>query len=344
MNSRPKNAPSNVRALARLLHVSPTTVSESLRGVARVAPKTAARVRAAAEQLGYRRNPIAGAVMAEIRRSRGAHYRGTLGMIEVAEGNRPAGARMFSEKLFEGAAQRAAELGFTLDRFVVGEGQLKPARLNTVLASRGIGGVLVLPTFMDAHLEAIAWERLASVYLDRVIRFPAMHSVSTDHHGAIWAALQHVERLGYRRAGLVLQAQQDQRLQNRWEGGYEAYGHASRGLELAPLLIAPELTEAIFRRWFRAHRPDVVLGHNTVYLDWMRRLHARVPETHGFLALNVTMCDRPCAAIDQQPALLGARGAELVIGQILRGEAGLPELPCNTSVPARIVGGPTLRE
>lgn len=342
VNPRDKH-PSTVRALARLLQVSPTTVSEALRGVPRVAPETAARVRAAAEQHGYRRNPIAGAVMAEIRRSRGAHYRGTLALIEVAEANRPIGARSFSEKLFQGAAARSAELGFTLDRFTVGEGELKPARLNTVLASRGIGGVLVLPTFMEAHLETIAWDRLAAVYLDRVIRFPPMHSVSTDHHSAIWAALSCVAEKGYRRAGLVLQAQQDQRLQNRWEGAYEAFGHAHRRLELTPILVAPELTEAIFRRWYRAHRPDVVLGHNSVYVDWMRRLRARVPETHGFLALNADMCERPCAAIDQQPTLLGARGAEIVIGQILRGEAGLPENPCNTSVPPRIVPGPTLR-
>lgn len=331
-----------MRALARLLRVSPTTVSEALRGVPRVATETAARIRAAAERHGYKRNPIAGAVMAEIRRSKSAHYRGTLAVIEVAEPNRPLGARMFSETLHVGARERSQELGFTLDRFQLGTGHLKPERLNTVLLSRGIKGVIVLPTFREAHLETIAWGRLAAVYLDRVIRFPPIHTVSTDHHDAIWTALGELERRGYRRAGLVLQAQQNERLRNRWEGAYRSFGHSHSTVKLVPLLVVPELTEGRFRRWFRQQRPDVVLAHDGRCVEWMRRLGARVPETHGFLALNAAMCDRPCAAIDQQPALIGARGAELVIGQILRGESGLPDNPCNTSVPARVLAGPTL--
>lgn len=334
----------SIRALARRLRVSPTTVSEALRGVPRVARKTAERVRAAAAQHGYTRNPIAGAVMSELRRRRASDYRGTIGVVELAEAHRPIGAREFSECLRAGAAQRCAELGFTLDRFEIGADGLQPDRLNRVLAARGITGVLVLPAFRDAHLERIAWDRLTGVYLDRVIRHPPLHSASTDHHGAIWLALQQVEQLGYRRPGLVLQAQQDERLQNRWEGAFHAYGDGRTAMKLLPMLVEPEITEDLFRRWFRRHQPDVVLAHSSRCIDWMLRLGARVPETHGFVALNAAMCDRACAAIDQQPRLIGMRGAELLIGQILRGEIGLPAIPCHTSVPARVLSGPTLRE
>jgi LacI family transcriptional regulator len=109
------------------------------------------------------------------------------------------------------------------------------------------------------------------------------------------------------------------------------------------LLVAPQIDEPLFRSWFRTHAPDVVIGHRGHYVDWMNRLEARLPETHGFLALNADMCDRPCAAIDQQPRLIGARGAELLIGQLLRGEMGVPHTPCNLSVPAVFRPGPTLR-
>lgn len=331
-----------MRALAKLLRLSPTTVSESLRGVPRVAATTAARVRAAAKRFGYARNPIAGAVMAEIRRSKAAHYRGTLALLDVDEPQRPRGARMFSEALERGARERCEALGFTVDRFVLGPGQMRPERLSTVLFSRGIEGVIVMPTFREAHLEAIAWSRLAAVYLDRVICFPPLHTVSTDHHDAMWFALGELARRGYRRAGLVLQAQQNERLRNRWEGAYRACGRAHSAVTLVPLLIVPELNEAKFATWFRQQLPDVVLAHDGRCIEWMRRLGARIPETHGFLALNREMCDHPCAAIDQRPTLIGAHGAELVIGQILRGERGLPDNPCNTSVPARLHPGPTL--
>lgn len=261
----------------------------------------------------------------------------------MAEADRLEESRRFSGELRAGAEQRSRELGFSIDHFLVGERHLSPTRLSSVLVGRGIAGVLVLPAFREAHLEAVDWTRLTGVYLDRVIRFPALHSVSTDHHSAIWNALSHVEQLGYRRVGLVLKTQQDQRLQNRWEGAWHAYAQTCSRLTFAPILVNTEVTELIFRDWFMAHRPDVVLGHSVRYIEWMKRLGARFPRTHGFLGLNAAMCERPCAAIDQQPRLIGARGAEMVVGQLLRGESGLPSNPSHTSVPPRIVDGPTLR-
>src|SRR5581483_4072422 len=97
VNPVAKTPAHSIRSLARTLRISPTTVSEALRGVPRVARATIARVRAAAEQHGYQRNPIAGAVMSHLRRSRSAHYRGTLGLLEIAEAQQPAGARAFSD-------------------------------------------------------------------------------------------------------------------------------------------------------------------------------------------------------------------------------------------------------
>ena len=281
--------------------------------------------------------------MSELRRSRAAQFRGTLALIELVEPDRPNDSRPFSGEVRAGAEQRSRELGFSIDRFLVGPGCLSPHRLGVVLASRGITGVMVLPAFREAHLEGIDWSRLAAVYLDRVIRFPPLHSVSTDHHSAIWQAFSHLESRGYKRIGLVLQTQQDERLQNRWEGACHAFAHTHTRLNLVPMLVAAQITESMFRVWFRRHRPDVILGHSGQYIDWMRGIGARLPTPHGFLALNAAMCDRRCAAIDQQPRLIGVRGAELVIGQLLRGEAGLPENPCHTSVPARIVEGPTLK-
>ena len=73
----PSAAPT-LRTLARDLGLSRTTVSDALRGSARVDPRTAERVRRAAEAAGYRRNPLAGALMSELRRSRGGEFRGVL--------------------------------------------------------------------------------------------------------------------------------------------------------------------------------------------------------------------------------------------------------------------------
>ena len=51
----------------------------------------------------------------------------------------------------------------------------------------------------------------------------------------------------------------------------------------------------------------------------------------------------PGAALDFQPALIGSRAAELVIGQLLHNELGIPVQPSLTTIPARFIEGPTLR-
>ena len=70
----------------------------------------------------------------------------------------------------------------------------------------------------------------------------------------------------------------------------------------------------------------------------------RVPATHGFCCLNVIMSAIPCAGLDLQPRLIGARGIELLIAQIHRNEYGVPEHPMTTTIPAIWVDGPTLRQ
>jgi LacI family transcriptional regulator len=77
----------------------------------------------------------------------------------------------------------------------------------------------------------------------------------------------------------------------------------------------------------------------------MESCGARVPETHGFACINLLhdAPSRACAGLDQQPAELGARSAELLIAQLQRNERGIPEWPTTTTIPARWVEGPTLR-
>jgi LacI family transcriptional regulator len=54
------------------------------------------------------------------------------------------------------------------------------------------------------------------------------------------------------------------------------------------------------------------------------------------------MKSRPCAGLDLQPHVLGARAAELLVAQLQRNERGVPEWPTTTMIPARWVDGPSL--
>ena len=100
-----------LRSLARVLGLSRTTVSDALRGSPRVDPNTAERVHAAARAAGYRRNPLAGALMSELRRSRGTAFHGVLAAVDFNEPDRPAHAARYPRALQVGAEARAADIG-----------------------------------------------------------------------------------------------------------------------------------------------------------------------------------------------------------------------------------------
>jgi LacI family transcriptional regulator len=87
-----------------------------------------------------------------------------------------------------------------------------------------------------------------------------------------------------------------------------------------------------------------VLGHFPEAMTWMKACGARIPKTHSFVCLNsLRTTEGSCAALDLQTTQLGARSAELVIGQLLHNEFGIPEQPSLTTIPALLKEGPTLR-
>lgn len=338
----PAPAPT-LRSLAKVLGLSRTTVSDALRGSLRVDPRTAQRVKQVAEEAGYRRNPLAGALMSELRRSRGSAFRGVLAAIDFNEPERPAGADEYHRELIAGVDARAVELGFKLEKFSVGRAGISVQRLDSILQSRGIGGVILLPAWGDPDLSNLDWTRFAGIYTDYIIERPRLHTVCSDQHRSLLAALQRLTAAGYRRPGLYLQRHQDERLQFRWSAAFRAFQENHPPIKPVPPLIVEQFDQAQFTRWFRQHKPDVVLAHNTIAIDWMEASGARLPATHGFVCLNLHMKSRPSAGLDQQPRLLGARSAELLIAQLQRNETGIPEWPSTTIISARWVDGPTLR-
>jgi LacI family transcriptional regulator len=332
-----------VRSIARALGLSHTTVSDALRGKGRVDPTTAERVRLAADEAGYRRNPLAAAVMSELRRSRGGTFRGVLAALDLYEpGRAPHGA--FHRELLQGGRARAVELGFKLEEFIVGlEGMTVP-RLDAILQSRGINGVLLLPSWYAPDWSQLDWSRYAAIYTDYVIDRPALHCVCCNHYRSMLSILSLLTARGYRRPGLYIERGRDERTQRRFSAAFRSFQEApDAGCERVPPLICDERRQGEFVTWFRRYNPDVVLAHFTDVIDWMQAAGARIPDAHGFVSLNVLYRTTPCAGLDQQPRELGARGVELLIAQLQRNDCGIPQWPTTTTIPGRWIEGPTIR-
>lgn len=333
-----------IRTLAQTLRLAPSTVSDALRGKGRVGRTTVKRVRELARKLGYRTNPLTSTVLSEIRRTKGSAYHGAIATLDLHEPTHwPHGP--FPRELVRGARIRAKQMGFSLEEFVVGPPALSLARLDSILRSRNIHGIVVLPSWNPPDLSELDWSRYAGIYTDSVTSMPALHSVCLDHYGSMIQLLERLMQRGYRRPGLIMERGRDVRIQHRQTAAFSAFQFNHPEIGSVPLLLTPGVPDLRieFEPWFRAHHPDVVLSHFVDTQGWLEACAPRRRSPPGFVLLNVLERHRPCAALDLQPQVLGARAAELVIGQILRNELGVPAWTSRNMMLASWVEGPTVR-
>ena len=169
-----------------------------------------------------------------------------------------------------GAETRVGELGFKVEKFAVGHAGVSVPRLDSILQSRGIHGVILLPAWDEPDLSNLDWTHFSGIYTDHIIERPALHSVCSDHYRSLLAALQRLTHLGCRQPGLFLQRHQDERLQFRWGGAaFRAFQESHAEIRAIPPLIVDAYSKEAFVRWFKKHQPDVVLGHHTTAIEWM---------------------------------------------------------------------------
>jgi len=337
----PQNPPS-IRSIAKSLGLSPTTVSDALRGTGRVRPETVHKVREASAAVGYEINPLTGIVFSQMRRARGNAFRGVLATVAIAASDR-AHRRRFHRELLTGARLRAKELGFLLEEFFVDADALTVSRLDSILQSRGSLGVYVLPSLETYDFTGFPWSKYAAVSTALNAARPSLSSVTSDPFTAMSMALERLDALGYRRPGLVIDQGRAEITGHRYTGAMATYQQSHRHVKPVPDYVEPELKAEAFIRWIRKYQPDVILSHVTETLDWLIEAGVRVPEEHGFVCLNSVYRDRPCAAIDLQLQETGSRGIETLVAQLQHGELGIPKCPTTTTIPSRWISGPTIR-
>lgn len=335
----------SVRVLARDLGLSHSTVYDALRNNPRVKEATRERVLKAAEKEGFQYNPLVGALMSEIRRSSTRTFQGVVAVVDLENSERRIKqAQRHQHKLWEGAKEQAERLGFKVEAFVLGDENLSVSRLDSILQSRGIKGILILPARESPDISALNWDRYAGMYTDYLIEKPALDSVSSDHYRSMMIALSKVREYGYRRPGFVLEGDQDQRLLYRYEAAFRTFNLHSEGFDTIEPYFARKLEESDFRDWFEMNQPDIVICHRMEVKGWMESMGLTIPETHGFCKINVATTPEPVSGLDLKPRILGQRAMELLIGKLHRNDYGIPKVQLTSTIPAQWVDGDTMRK
>jgi DNA-binding LacI/PurR family transcriptional regulator len=332
--------------LAEKAGVHRSTVSLALRDHPRISKAVRRRVRALAEKMGYRINPLVAALMQSRRSGRAVKHVAIAYVTNYPTrfGWRP--PHHDRPDYFPGAEARARELGYKLEHFWMAEPGMTPERLCDILSTRGIHGVLIgrLPPG-QSELQLI-WDRFSCVALGLTLRAPKLHRVAEDHYSSACRAMDEMAARGLRRIGFVFsEANDSPGVGERWLGAYfERAMRLNPGEALAPFFLEQhEDSAASFGAWLERWKPDgLLVTHAMPVVAWLKKIGRRAPADVGLATLVNDRPERGAAGVFCPAAKLGALAVETVVGLMHRGEVGLPTDAHEVLLPAHWRDGRTL--
>ncbi len=343
-----------LRMIAKRVGVSHVTVSLALRNDRSIPETTAKRVRAAAEAMGYRRDPDVSRLMARIRENRQAGYQGVIVWL-TAWPTRDGWRRwLIEERAFAGAKSRAADFGYQLEEVWYFEPGVSPRRLTSILKARGIEGILVAPLPDGLTSLDCEWSEFSCVAIGSSLHEPRLNRATSADGLNLELALEELDRRGFDRPGLLLSWGMDERVSHAWSGTYLSNQLRRRKPHRVPLLSAKSISRSAFRKWFITHRPNAVISNEYEVIEWLGELGLTVPKDVGHVRLDTNSLESKInghwklpsstrnSGIDQLPEAIGAAGIDAVVGQLHRNERGIPAHPKLILVQGCWINGITL--
>ena len=191
----PRSSAPTIVDVAELAGVSRATASRAMGNYGRISDNTAAVVRAAALQLGYRPNEIARAMRAGKTK--------TIGLVIVADFT-----NAFFDRATKAIVDSAKARGYQVLITNTDEDIEAESQAVQVLLEKQVDGLIVVPSTSSAHNHLMPLQLAGKpvVLIDRSLTHINVTSVTTDDFSGTIAAVRHAFALGHSRFGFLIAA------------------------------------------------------------------------------------------------------------------------------------------
>lgn len=323
-----------MRDLAKLAGVSAMTVSRALKNNPRISVETRERIKKLADENGYRINPLISAQMANIRARKMNTYEATIGLLVNTP---PKGGWIGAQKVVEGVLESCESLGFKCDVFDLADSDTNPAQLNRILKSRGIKAIIESPMFKDMTHYSIDLSDLIIISANPGTLPQTFHRVCPDHYGNMDMLLRKVKNNGFKRPGLMVPHDMDNRFNHLWTSRYLAF-QQTENLEAIPTYM-PERTEDfsvdVFQDWFNTYKPDILIFSSQELFEkkFFEHVGLKIPEDIEVLKININDTTKGFSGVNLLSKQVGANCVRLLSQLMYQNEFGKPENPISMLVP-----------
>ena len=337
----------NLRHLARLADLSPSAVSLALRDSPKISAATKKRVRRLAAKIGYRADAKVVAMMTHLRKPHAIRQAACFGVISFYEHARPWENSPHLSRVFHGMTRRADELGYRLEPFWLREPGMTYRRSRGIFEARGIEGLLCFgsPDFEQEFPAELG--NCAVVTVGLSIRSP-LHRVTSHFYNDTVTALSRLQRLGYRRPGLIVGDYEEARSGHAHSSAYLGWCERVLGAGRAlPVLRLSAVEKKPVLAWLAAHEPDVIVFvHLPDMIPQLRTVlrdqRRRVPRELGVAVLSHIVQGTGFSGLQQNQLLMGAWMVELLAARIANRDLGIPHNPRIEMVESEWIDGGSL--
>jgi DNA-binding LacI/PurR family transcriptional regulator len=324
--------------LARRLDTTPATVSRALRNHSRISKEMCRRAAALAEELGYRRDPEISRLMKRVRTRRDIEPTATLGLLLDGSSAHEPIADAYIRGVIAGATERARTLGYALNRIALREPGMSQERLDQILQTRGIHGVLIPPQLHLPEDIVLPTGDITVVAATAARAHLSYHRVFPDHYENMRLLMHVLIERGYRRIGLVTTPDIEERQRNFPRIVYEWMVREHAKLKRIPPFIAGS-SRGHLTDWWQRHGPDVLIAPDRWAMDEFQRQSANRPAPPMVLFGNR---HKDFAGIEEQPEAIGAAAIDLLGAEVESGENRHAICPKNVALPGRFIEGASL--
>lgn len=327
------------------VHIS--TVSLALRNSPKLKPGMRDRIQKIATELGYSPDAAMAALVAYRKGVRTSPYQSTLAWLDnwPMRGIRLRDIASFND-YFLGAAERAAQFGYKLEEFFLRSPGLNPQRMASILRARNIQGIIVAPQEHDGLPLDFDFSDFSAVTFGYSLRPARLHVVTNHQFLSAKLLVTKLHELGYRRIGLCLCHDWDNKVNNGYTAGFTVTQTLLHEKNRVPPMLRDQIKPKEFRAWLVRHRPDVIItqGISQEMIGWLESFGLRVPRDIGVTNLSAHSGEPDIAGICQNDRLVGATAIDVLAGMLQRNECGLPRTIVYTLVDGAWQPGASVRD
>ena len=337
-----------MKQIAEVAGVHPTTVSMALRNHPRIPESTRIRLRKLAEKMGYVPDPMLASLNAYRHNQSKKKFLGKIAWLNICINPDWPTRTFFVREYFTGASDRAKQLGYELEVFNAHPKKIPTRRLQQVLLSRGIQGLIIAP--LEAGFPEtvttieLGWDKFCSITFGYSLESPELNRVTNDHYHSVIEALRQLHKLGFKKPGLFLYRKNNARIDRLWEAGYLVGMRTIFKVNPPPICLfeSHEEKEQALKSWYDSLQPDVIIAQDYDSLRTsLEKKIIPVPSKTAVVLLEESQSGFPF--IDQKDQQIGATAVNLLVGSLQRHEHGLPETPTVTLLKGQWSGGKGMR-